>query len=640
MIRTLILLLFLSVGWSVDQTIFPLPCQANGRAQIVNAICTYKTRDQTYTDAVNYNITRYSLTSLDPATFGFLASCDGDNFVSVNGTAVTSTDQCWDSGDVGMTIDIQGAGTAGATLRALIVAVGGPTACTINVSAPTTTVASKTSAVGIAVWGWPATTITEASPLKSLDGTLNYTRALTAPASNTGITYSVRDFGAVGNGTTDDTAAITGAFSAAKAAASAAGTFGATVYFPKGIYKTTSVITIPLYVNIKGETEEGTFISAKFNGDTFQDETTGGASYLYYTAIEELTVLKADTNGTNNTTGNIFTIRHNASFCNFRRLRLIGGSYAVNFENVGYSLWNTFDQVTSYYAQTAAVQVGQGSNMTRFQNCVFANCPIGVDCLLASVAVNFVGCDFEAYTTCAIKSGNAQIYVSGGYIEQTTAGIQPVWITGTGTVDVTGAYIKGNPAGAYLLKNDSTGFARFSHCLISDFNFSPPVTGAGTLGNIFFHANNIAGATNGNAKGSESGTFTPTLTFATPGDLSVAYTTRVGRYTKVGNRITIDVNIVTSSFTWTTAASYMRVTGIPYPSATSSGAQSKGAMNVSGLTKAGYTNFVASLEDTNNAGVAFYASGSGVASGTVNAADMPSGTNKTVQFTLSYETAW
>nr|MDA8319057.1 glycosyl hydrolase family 28-related protein [Actinomycetota bacterium] len=51
--------------------------------------------------------------------------------------------------------------------------------------------------------------------------------------------YNVRDFGARGDGTTDDTAAIQAAVNAAVAAA------GGIVYFPPGTYPISSTITIP-----------------------------------------------------------------------------------------------------------------------------------------------------------------------------------------------------------------------------------------------------------------------------------------------------------------------------------------------------------------------------------------------------------
>lgn len=57
--------------------------------------------------------------------------------------------------------------------------------------------------------------------------------------------------------------------------------------------------------------------------------------------------------------------------------------------------------------------------------------------------------------------------------------------------------------------------------------------------------------------------WTPTLTFAVPGDLSVAYTTRAGWYWRLGNIFYVQAQIETSTWTWTTASGSLKVTGFP-----------------------------------------------------------------------------
>jgi|SRR3990167_768055 len=64
----------------------------------------------------------------------------------------------------------------------------------------------------------------------------------------------------------------------------------------------------------------------------------------------------------------------------------------------------------------------------------------------------------------------------------------------------------------------------------------------------------------------EENTWTPELTFATPGDLSVAYSVQNGSYTRKGNRILFAGNIVTSTFTHGSASGALRLTGLPYAS--------------------------------------------------------------------------
>jgi hypothetical protein len=71
---------------------------------------------------------------------------------------------------------------------------------------------------------------------------------------------NVMTYGAIGNGTTDDTAAIQNALNDG---------LNKTIYFPSGIYKTTSTLTVPRYCTIVGDTRQTTLIEPKFNGNCF-----------------------------------------------------------------------------------------------------------------------------------------------------------------------------------------------------------------------------------------------------------------------------------------------------------------------------------------------------------------------------------
>ncbi len=74
--------------------------------------------------------------------------------------------------------------------------------------------------------------------------------------------FNVRDYGAVGNGTTDDTTAINAAITAARVAITDAGNsvVRAVVYFPRGTYRITSAITVTAPA-------DSTFFNLYFRGD-------------------------------------------------------------------------------------------------------------------------------------------------------------------------------------------------------------------------------------------------------------------------------------------------------------------------------------------------------------------------------------
>lgn len=123
--------------------------------------------------------------------------------------------------------------------------------------------------------------------------------------------------------------------------------------------------------------------------------------------------------------------------------------------------------------------------------------------------------------------------------------------------------------------------------------------------------------------------WTPVLTFATPGDLNVAYTTQVADATKLGDTVRATFNIVTSTFTHTTASGNVIITGLPYTSANVTGLVHRCAVVWRGVTKANYTDAVASLSP-NASQLGIVQSGDAQTPANVTAADMP--TTGTVQF--------
>lgn len=61
------------------------------------------------------------------------------------------------------------------------------------------------------------------------------------------------------------------------------------------------------------------------------------------------------------------------------------------------------------------------------------------------------------------------------------------------------------------------------------------------------------------------GIWTPELTFETPGNLAIGYSTQRGDYIRLGNLVIAFFNLTTSTFTHTTASGQALITGLPYP---------------------------------------------------------------------------
>jgi hypothetical protein len=155
---------------------------------------------------------------------------------------------------------------------------------------------------------------------------------------------------------------------------------------------------------------------------------------------------------------------------------------------------------------------------------------------------------------------------------------------------------------------------------------TPTVSGSINLtgGQIAFPATQVPSANANTLDDYEEGTWTPVLTFATPGDLSVTYSQQYGIYTKIGRQVSTYSLIVTSSFTHTTASGALRITGLPFPVTASSPQGYPGTTTWGGITKATHTQ-----ASTRAVGGQSYfdilVSGSGVSVAQIMVADTPSG---------------
>lgn len=85
------------------------------------------------------------------------------------------------------------------------------------------------------------------------------TRSGKKPAGRDTLVFDVKDYGAVGNGTTDDTAAIV----AAKNAAESATAFGAGLYFGPGNFVVTSAVSVAKPMTIRGASSSSTSIISR-----------------------------------------------------------------------------------------------------------------------------------------------------------------------------------------------------------------------------------------------------------------------------------------------------------------------------------------------------------------------------------------
>jgi len=203
---------------------------------------------------------------------------------------------------------------------------------------------------------------------------------------------SVKDFGAVGDGVTDDTAAI-------QAALSSLELVGGVLHFPSGIYKTTSTLTLDLSnynsealkngVCIKGDGDNNTILTGTFSG-ILLDITGGtvGVELHLHMQIEGIRFRGSSvTDGLHMTLNAFSSINH----CSF-----FGFNYAIQFED---------------------------TLSTRLFDCRFRFNKYGIKCNEAVAksnpnAINLYGCHFGSNTEAGLVLENpALVTLFGGSVE-------------------------------------------------------------------------------------------------------------------------------------------------------------------------------------------------------------------------------
>lgn len=147
----------------------------------------------------------------------------------------------------------------------------------------------------------------------------------------------------------------------------------------------------------------------------------------------------------------------------------------------------------------------------------------------------------------------------------------------------------------------------------------------------------VSGGGNGGAS-VETGNWTPAISFTTPGDLSVAYTHQTGRYIRIGRLVILQYDLLTSSFTYSTASGIFIMTGLPFTVGVAALDQSGGSLTWRGFTLDTAQKDVHTLVNGFDR-FQFRISGSGVSVDSIQAGtEVPSGGTLALAGTQIYET--
>jgi len=133
------------------------------------------------------------------------------------------------------------------------------------------------------------------------------------------------------------------------------------------------------------------------------------------------------------------------------------------------------------------------------------------------------------------------------------------------------------------------------------------------------------------------GKFTPTFTFATPGNLSTSYAVQDGTYVKIGCLVFVSI-LVSVTPTHTTASGNARIGGLPFPVEPVNNYVLPTDI-VSTVTWPTGTTQVVGIAIAGQSYIEFRSEGSGVSRTAWAGTQFPTGTLRNVQFTGCYVAA-
>lgn len=193
--------------------------------------------------------------------------------------------------------------------------------------------------------------------------------------------FSVKDFGAVGDGVANDTVAFQAAIAAA--------TPNKTIYIPNGTYKITSTLTVNHACSFIGESRFQTVIlGTGFGVDIAIFDFTGAE----LDPIQNIRFENINIWSDNNNARGIKAVWVNMSqFRNLYFYQLYKGFYG------DYCWSNTFDNINSFSVTASTFTLNDQCNNIDFNRVVFTG-GTGIEVLQGGANLTFTTCDFEGIT--------------------------------------------------------------------------------------------------------------------------------------------------------------------------------------------------------------------------------------------------
>lgn len=422
---------------------------------------------------------------------------------------------------------------------------------------------------------------------------------------------SVKDFGAVGDGVTDDTAAIQAAINSMPAA-------GGTVFFPNGTYLVNSGIALKTRVTIEGGDRNNTTIKAGAAGIT----VLGLSGSAYNVRIRHLAVdgnnlaakgiaILGTSNGSNAhhviedvlvsgcTTNNI-----HLKFIIYGRLVNVYSSHgspaAPTTSVLLEDMLNTiYEQCVFYNGTTSTVHVLRGSENYFHKTTVYNDVayPATQLVLIDSGHGNkFEACTFESQGTGNVtNSVSIQDTTTGNCSDHSFIGCRFIGLPATKQRDiaigVSGAVYKTlirdcqfiKPSAGETILLTSQAATEISGCVDLVTYDTPTYTNVSVLnnsGNSYFITPRIASTAN-LITNYVQGTWTPALVAGTSGTITLTSPTNSMSYTRIGNRVFISGQVSVTSVS--SPVGDLALTGLPFASVNTNSGRTGVAVFATGL---------------------------------------------------------
>lgn len=309
-------------------------------------------------------------------------------------------------------------------------------------------------------------------------------------------TVSVQDFGAVGNGTTDDTAAIQAAINALSASG-----VGGTLLLPAGAYKITQNLSItwpnstdqntPGRITIQGDGADISYIydyrsdaSAATGGAITMDFTTGYNNKFFTMLFGQFSIIKkfnATTYSSGSYTIGVGTglyMKNVPMLGEMIDIRIIGYNTGVVLSDCLGVTMSNFNVQLADLGFVVSKSTFSEPTMTQFNNCTVAGVKSVAYVIIGGGPVVFNGGIIEL---CGVMSGSSQ-GVSGGIYYRSTDFLPTQLV-------LESVYFEGNGGNADVYIDAQTGMAARAVSNISNCMFARNSASLYTVNNIFVNNN-------------------------------------------------------------------------------------------------------------------------------------------------------